>query len=137
VYTGNAEHTSWITAFSFLPITIWRLDAALCSRRLQPAAEAGAVWGLHHYRLHGGSVGTWSVARRAILRHRRHRAQSRLGAHFNDAPDGRLRGLHSYALVGLWHPGFVSNVCWVLFGGSRKQPAGCRPDSRGCSQQFA
>ncbi|HKH82727.1 MAG TPA: hypothetical protein VKA25_03475, partial [Gemmatimonadales bacterium] len=46
VYTGNAEHTSWITAFSFLPITIWRLDAALTSGKLWPAAEAGAVWGL-------------------------------------------------------------------------------------------
>jgi hypothetical protein len=46
VYTGNAEHTSWITAFSFLPVTIWRLDVALRSGKLQPAAEAGAVWGL-------------------------------------------------------------------------------------------
>jgi hypothetical protein len=46
VYTGNAEHTSWISAFSFLPLTLWRLDLALGSRRLQPAAEAGALWGL-------------------------------------------------------------------------------------------
>lgn len=46
VYTGNAQHTSWITAFSFLPVTIWRLDVALRSRTLRPAAEAGAVWGL-------------------------------------------------------------------------------------------
>ena len=46
VYTGNAEHTSWISAFSFLPVTIWRLDVALCSRKLQPAAEAGVAWGL-------------------------------------------------------------------------------------------
>jgi hypothetical protein len=46
VYTGNAEHTSWIAAFSFLPATIWRLDVALQSRKLRPAAEAGAVWGL-------------------------------------------------------------------------------------------
>jgi hypothetical protein len=46
VYTGNAEHTSWITAFSFLPVIIWRLDVALGSRKLQPGAEAGAVWGL-------------------------------------------------------------------------------------------
>jgi hypothetical protein len=46
VYTGNAEHTPWIAAFSFLPVTIWRLDVALSSRRLQPAAEAGAIWGL-------------------------------------------------------------------------------------------
>jgi hypothetical protein len=46
VYTGNAEHTSWIVAYSFLPLIIWRLDVALCSRRLQAAVESGAVWGL-------------------------------------------------------------------------------------------
>ncbi|HEX7185064.1 MAG TPA: hypothetical protein VF756_24765 [Thermoanaerobaculia bacterium] len=46
VYTGNAEHTSWITGFSFLPLVLWRLDAALCARTLRPAAEAGALWGL-------------------------------------------------------------------------------------------
>ena len=46
VYTGNAEHTSCIVAFSFLPLVVWRLDHALVSRRLQSAAEAGALWGL-------------------------------------------------------------------------------------------
>jgi hypothetical protein len=46
VYTGNAEHTSWVSAFSFLPFTVWRLDEALRSGRLHPAVEAGAIWGL-------------------------------------------------------------------------------------------
>jgi len=45
-YTGNAEHTPWITSFSFLPLIIWRLDYALSSRKLWPAVEAGALWGL-------------------------------------------------------------------------------------------
>jgi len=45
-YTGNAEHTSCIVAFSFLPIVIWRLDVALVTGALRPAAEAGAIWGL-------------------------------------------------------------------------------------------
>lgn len=45
-YTGHAEHTSTITSFSFLPLIIWRLDSALCSHRLRPAVEAGALWGL-------------------------------------------------------------------------------------------
>jgi hypothetical protein len=45
-YTGHAEHTSMITSFSFLPIIIWRLDAALCLRKAQPAIQAGALWGL-------------------------------------------------------------------------------------------
>lgn len=46
VYTGQAEHTSHLISFSFLPFIIWRLDAALCSHRLLPAVEAGALWGL-------------------------------------------------------------------------------------------
>jgi hypothetical protein len=45
-YTGNAEHTTWITALSFLPFVICRVDAALASRKLRPALEAGALWGL-------------------------------------------------------------------------------------------
>jgi hypothetical protein len=45
-YTGNAEHTPWITSFSFLPLIIWRLDSALALRKLRPACEAGALWGL-------------------------------------------------------------------------------------------
>jgi hypothetical protein len=70
VYTGNAEHTSWITAFSFLPITIWRLDVALASRKLWPAAEAGAAWGLSALAGHpaliiitGCFAGLWALGR--------------------------------------------------------------------------
>ena len=46
LYTNNAEHTAWITGFSFLPLIVWRLDAALCSGKRQPGIEAGALWGL-------------------------------------------------------------------------------------------
>jgi hypothetical protein len=45
-YTGHAEHTSSVLAFSALPLVIWRLEVALSSQRLQPALEAGALWGL-------------------------------------------------------------------------------------------
>jgi hypothetical protein len=45
-YTGHAEHTSFIYSFSFIPLFIWRLDKALGSKRLWPAAQAGALWGL-------------------------------------------------------------------------------------------
>jgi hypothetical protein len=45
-YTGHAEHTSIVYSFSMLPFFVWRLDAALMSRRLRPAFEAGALWGL-------------------------------------------------------------------------------------------
>jgi hypothetical protein len=45
-YTGNAEHTPWITSFSFLPLIIWRLDYGLSSHKLWPAVEAGGLWGL-------------------------------------------------------------------------------------------
>ena len=46
VYTGNAEHTSWVVAFSFVPLVLWRLDVALVSRSMVAAAQAGALWGL-------------------------------------------------------------------------------------------
>jgi hypothetical protein len=45
-YTGHAEHTSAVISLSAAPFVLWRLDAALLSRRLQPAIEAGAIWGL-------------------------------------------------------------------------------------------
>jgi len=45
-YTGHAEHTIWLSAFSFLPVVIWRLDVALERRLIRPAIEAGALWGL-------------------------------------------------------------------------------------------
>ncbi|MGI8654565.1 MAG: hypothetical protein ACR2LC_05060 [Pyrinomonadaceae bacterium] len=46
MYTGHAEHTPFITAFSFLPLIIWRLDIALSSNKMWSAVEAGALWGL-------------------------------------------------------------------------------------------
>jgi hypothetical protein len=35
-----------LIGFSFVPLVIWRLDVALCSGRITPAVEAGALWGL-------------------------------------------------------------------------------------------
>lgn len=46
VYTGNAQHLSWLVGFSFLPLIIWRLDAALVTRKPLAGVEAGALWGL-------------------------------------------------------------------------------------------
>lgn len=46
IYTGNAQHTSCVVAFSFLPLIVWRLDKALLSQRVLPAVEAGGLWGL-------------------------------------------------------------------------------------------
>lgn len=45
-YTGHAEHTSFVYSYSFLPWFIWRLDKALASKRLFPALQAGALWGI-------------------------------------------------------------------------------------------
>ncbi|MGH9799148.1 MAG: hypothetical protein ACRD82_02195 [Blastocatellia bacterium] len=45
-YITHSEHTSLITAYSFLPLVIWRLDVAIRSRQTLPAAETGALWGL-------------------------------------------------------------------------------------------
>jgi hypothetical protein len=41
-YTGHAEHTIWLSTFSFLPLVIWRLDVALEKRQdlsFQPVVE--------------------------------------------------------------------------------------------------
>ena len=44
--TGHAEHTAYVHAFAALPWMIWRLDCGLMGRRLGPAVQAGAIWGL-------------------------------------------------------------------------------------------
>jgi hypothetical protein len=70
LYTGHAEHTSWIVAFSAMPWIIWRFEAALQTGKLQPGIEAGAIWGLSalggypgHAMLTGGFVGLWALGR--------------------------------------------------------------------------
>ena len=45
-YTAHAEHTAVLYSFSFVPWFIWRFDVALTARRLVPAAQAGALWGV-------------------------------------------------------------------------------------------
>jgi hypothetical protein len=46
IFTGHAEHTSFIYSFAALPWIIWRLDASMLQQRVMPAVEAGAIWGL-------------------------------------------------------------------------------------------
>jgi hypothetical protein len=46
IYITNAEHTAILIGYSFIPFVVWRLDAALCSKQLFPAIQAGAIWGL-------------------------------------------------------------------------------------------
>ena len=74
-YTGNAEHTSMLATLSFLPWTLWRMDAALTSQRVRPAVEAGALWGLSALGGYPGLVllnacfiGLWSLARAPLRR---------------------------------------------------------------------
>ena len=45
IYTGHAEHISWLVGFSSLPFVIWRLDRALTTRTWLPAVQSGAIWG--------------------------------------------------------------------------------------------
>jgi len=69
-YTAHAEHTTVLYSFSFLPLFIWRFDAALTSHRLRPAVEAGALWGLSALGgypaiviLSGGMLFLWGLGR--------------------------------------------------------------------------
>src|SRR5947209_16279555 len=43
---GNAEHVAWIHALGALPWVLWRLDVAVLDRRILPAVQAGALFGL-------------------------------------------------------------------------------------------
>lgn len=45
LYTGHAEHISWLVGFSAVPYVIWRLDTALTERTWLPAVQSGAIWG--------------------------------------------------------------------------------------------
>jgi hypothetical protein len=69
-YTGHAEHTTVLYSFSFVPWFIWRFDVALTTRRLLPAAQAGALWGLSALggypaivTLGGGMLFLWGLGR--------------------------------------------------------------------------
>ncbi|MEL7061105.1 MAG: YfhO family protein [Acidobacteriota bacterium] len=83
-YSGHAQHLSFVQAFSFLPIVIWRLDAALLAstRSARPlfataraAAEAGAIFGLAALGGYPGMtistalyVSAWTIGRLVLTR---------------------------------------------------------------------
>lgn len=46
VFTGNAEHLSWVHSFALLPWIVERLDVAVAEGRWDAALIAGAFWGL-------------------------------------------------------------------------------------------
>ncbi|HVO60883.1 MAG TPA: hypothetical protein VMT53_08100 [Terriglobales bacterium] len=46
IYTANAEHTSWICSFSFLPWVLWRFDVGLIDRRLWCIVQTAVLWGV-------------------------------------------------------------------------------------------
>jgi hypothetical protein len=69
-YTGNAQLTSSLYSIAFLPSFIWRLDVALITGGLFPAAQAGALWGLSALGgypsltiLSGGFAVLWALGR--------------------------------------------------------------------------
>lgn len=70
VYTGNAQHTSWVVGFSAIPFVIWRIDASIRTGRWMPAVQAGALWGLSGLSAHpslviltGGMAILWVAGR--------------------------------------------------------------------------
>jgi hypothetical protein len=55
VYTGHAQHTTFVAGFSWIPWIIWQLDLALERGSWRHAANAGAIWGV------GGLAGHPSI----------------------------------------------------------------------------
>jgi hypothetical protein len=111
IYTGNAEHTSCIVAFSFLPLIIWRLDRALISARPRLAAEAGALWGLSALSgypgltiLTGLFCGLWAICR--------------VGLREMEAPDCEVGEMHTLPLgiVSKARQLFVAVAAFVVVG---------------------
>jgi hypothetical protein len=104
VYTGNAEHTSWIAAYSFLPLIIWRLDVAVQGGTLLPAVEAGAFWGLSGLGGYPGIViitgcfcALWALGR--LICPESSRVDSATGSSFSALAELRARGLRSLFLL--------------------------------------
>lgn len=46
LFITNAEHTSFVLGFSFIPLIIWRLDVAILAKSATAAVQSGALWGL-------------------------------------------------------------------------------------------
>ncbi|HEX6054038.1 MAG TPA: hypothetical protein VFZ21_32430 [Gemmatimonadaceae bacterium] len=70
VYTGNAQHISWVVGLSFIPLVLWRLDVALLTRSARAAVQAGALWGLGALAAHpsiiilcGAYTALWTLGR--------------------------------------------------------------------------
>jgi hypothetical protein len=69
-FLGHAEHVTFVYTLAWLPYVILRLDVALLERRVRPAFEAGAIWGLSGLAGYPGLVfatgtyaGLWAVGR--------------------------------------------------------------------------
>jgi hypothetical protein len=75
IYTGHAQHTSYLWTMSLFPWVIWRLDVAVTRRSFFPAVQAGAVWGLSGVGGYPGMLvvggcyaGLWAVGRLVLGR---------------------------------------------------------------------
>jgi FtsH-binding integral membrane protein len=140
-YTSHAEHTSSIFSFSFLPWIIWRFDVAVCSRKLRPAAEAGALWGLSALGgypqltiLSGGFVFLWAIGRWCFA--------LPSGSKTGESPDRRdslsfkARALAVFLLVGI----IVLAPSYVAFflegGGGYSDRVGPRPRAESVSSNL-
>jgi hypothetical protein len=82
LYTGNAENTPMLFAFSCLPWLIWRADVAMQRRSWLAAAQAGALLGLSALGgypglviLNAGYVSLWTLGRALTSRTRPSRSR--------------------------------------------------------------
>src|SRR5688572_7076145 len=106
LYTGHAEHISWLVGFSSLPFVIWRLDKALTTRTWLPALQSGAIWGAAATGAYPGvTINTallmlvWTIGRVAIQPDEARMAVS-IGSRLSTLRHGVL-ALSAAGLVGL------------------------------------
>jgi hypothetical protein len=107
IYTGHAEHISWLVGFSSLPYVIWRLDRALITHTWLPAVQAGAIWGAAATAAYPGMtivtaalMFVWTIGR-TVFPVEGESAERPTGSRRRTAPVHGLLALSVAALVGL------------------------------------
>jgi hypothetical protein len=96
-FVGNAEHTSVLFPWAWLPVVLWRLEAALTDGRWAPAAQSGLLFGLSALGgypaivfANGAFLAFWIVARLLFREEPEQRPSREAGMPWNAARSAAL-----------------------------------------------